>query len=98
MQERLQRLIIVDAPAVFWILWNAVSPFVDPVTRAKVHFATSKKHNQETGALLSGAPDPSGLDKLWSIYKQPYVTESYFRLLTSAKTLKAETEAVSAAG
>jgi hypothetical protein len=85
MQERLQRLVIVDAPAVFWILWNAISPFVDSVTRAKVHFATSKKHDKQTGALLSGATDPSGLQELWSIYKQPYDKDSYLQLLASFK-------------
>lgn len=36
--ERLQRILIVNAPKVFSVLWNAVQRFVDPVTKHKVSF------------------------------------------------------------
>lgn len=84
-QERLRSLVIVDAPAVFWILWNAVSPFVDSVTRAKVHFGSSKKHDATTGKLLSGAKDNSGLDEVWQIYKKPYKCSEYLDFLRSVQ-------------
>ena len=35
--ERLQMQILVDPPTTFWLLWKVLSPFVDPVTKKKVH-------------------------------------------------------------
>lgn len=77
MQERLQNLVIVDAPTVFWLLFNAICPFIDPVTRNKVHFAYSKKFDPENGKLLSGGVDPSGLSDVWEQYKTPYCQQKY---------------------
>lgn len=34
--ERMQKFWIVGAPAVFSILWNAIIPFVDEVTKSKI--------------------------------------------------------------
>lgn len=34
--ERMQKFWIVGAPAIFSVLWNAIIPFVDDVTRSKI--------------------------------------------------------------
>lgn len=39
------------APAIFWGLWKAVSPFIDPVTRAKVVFVGDKQAQLLVDAL-----------------------------------------------
>jgi hypothetical protein len=39
--EHLDRLYMVNASSIFWGLWRVVSPFIDPVTRAKVVFVDS---------------------------------------------------------
>ncbi|KIZ00857.1 Uncharacterized protein MNEG_7107 [Monoraphidium neglectum] len=36
--ERLNKVFIVDAPTLFWVLFKALCPFLDPVTKAKVEF------------------------------------------------------------
>lgn len=36
--ERIQRIIMLDAPILFYGLWKIVSPLIDPVSRAKVVF------------------------------------------------------------
>lgn len=38
--ERAKRIIILDAPTAFNFVWHTVSPFMDPVTRAKVVFVS----------------------------------------------------------
>lgn len=35
---RLAHAIIFNAPTIFWGLWQAAQPFVDPVTREKIIF------------------------------------------------------------
>jgi CRAL/TRIO domain len=82
-QERLQRLVIVNPPSVFRILSAALAPFMDSVTKAKVHLVYTKHHHEDTGELLSGAPDPSGLDEMWHFYKTPFDEASYLQLLAS---------------
>jgi hypothetical protein len=39
--EHLDRLYMVNASSIFWGLWRVVSPFIDPITRAKVVFVDS---------------------------------------------------------
>lgn len=39
--ERLALMTFVDAPLMFWAVWRVVAPFVDPVTRAKISFASA---------------------------------------------------------
>lgn len=36
--ERMDTLWFYDAPTMFWSVWKLVTPFIDPVTRAKVKF------------------------------------------------------------
>lgn len=36
--HRLAHAIIYNAPTIFWGLWQAAQPFVDPVTREKIIF------------------------------------------------------------
>ena len=38
--DRLKKLLIVDVPLMFWGFYKVVSPFIDPVTKAKIHFIT----------------------------------------------------------
>jgi hypothetical protein len=39
--EHLDKLFMVGASSIFWGLWRVVSPFIDPVTRAKIVFVDS---------------------------------------------------------
>jgi hypothetical protein len=39
--ERMGRAVVGHAPAMFWLMWKAVTPFIDPVTKAKVAFCTN---------------------------------------------------------
>ena len=39
---RLGQLWMFEAPLIFWAIWKAVSPFIDPVTRKKVQFVSEK--------------------------------------------------------
>ena len=40
--ERLHRAIIVDAPGAFQVVWKLISPFIDPVTAAKITFMNGR--------------------------------------------------------
>lgn len=40
--ERLERAYITNAPLIFRTFWNMVKPFLDPVTKAKIVFCSSK--------------------------------------------------------
>ena len=44
-----------DAPTMFWAVWQLVSPFIDPATKEKVTFVSSKSAIQE----FQDAIDPS---------------------------------------
>ncbi len=45
--ERMAKAYITNAPLVFRTFWNIVRPFLDPVTKEKVIFCSSKKGIQE---------------------------------------------------
>ncbi|KAI7844799.1 hypothetical protein COHA_001679 [Chlorella ohadii] len=53
--ERLGTFFIVSAPTVFNTLWRAISHFIDPVTKQKIHFVNfhAKKDNSKLEALLA---------------------------------------------
>ena len=48
--ERLHRVLMVDAPSVFSIVWSALSFALDPVTRQKVVFLSSSEWRQKVEA------------------------------------------------
>lgn len=51
--ERLASLWFLNAPLIFWGVWNCVAPFVDPATRRKIHFASASPSS--TPAALANA-------------------------------------------
>jgi hypothetical protein len=58
--ERMGRAVVGHAPAMFWLMWKAVTPFIDPVTKAKVAFCTNDAGvRAETAAHL-------GLEQLYA--------------------------------
>ena len=36
--ERLHRFLLLNVPTIFSVFWNAIRPFIDPVTRKKIVF------------------------------------------------------------
>jgi hypothetical protein len=36
--ERLHKFVLLNAPTLFYVFFKAISPFIDPVTRAKINF------------------------------------------------------------
>eukprot|EP00271_Cylindrocystis_brebissonii_P013566 TRINITY_DN33506_c0_g1_i1.p1 TRINITY_DN33506_c0_g1~~TRINITY_DN33506_c0_g1_i1.p1 ORF type:complete len:264 (-),score=55.94 TRINITY_DN33506_c0_g1_i1:328-1119(-) len=51
--ERVGQLFLVHVPYVFWSFWKLVEPFVDPITRKKIHFVEDKNL---TSVLLAAMP------------------------------------------
>ena len=45
--ERLHRFLLLNVPTIFSVFWNAIRPFIDPVTRAKVVFVTGSAEQQQ---------------------------------------------------
>jgi hypothetical protein len=45
--ERLQHVFVIDAPLVFRGFWYLVKPFLDPITKKKVKFATGKDQKEQ---------------------------------------------------
>ena len=41
--ERLHTILALNVPALFAVFWNAIRPFVDPVTREKIVFVTGSE-------------------------------------------------------
>lgn len=81
--ERMGKAYIVDAPSIFSLLWTAVYPFVDPVTKEKVNFVYSTEYD-ENGMRIDGKPDTSGFGKYISFLKSPYDADKYKTILNQA--------------
>jgi hypothetical protein len=45
--ERLGACFMVDTPWIFSLSWKAISPFVNPVTKSKVHFVNGSESTKE---------------------------------------------------
>jgi len=58
--ERLGRMIFLDPPVIFWGVWRVVSPFVDPVTRAKVVMASLRDLGDGSIVPLRVLPEDMG--------------------------------------
>ena len=58
--ERLARMVFLDPPVIFWGVWRVVSPFVDPVTRAKVVMASLKDLGEGDIVPLAVLPTDMG--------------------------------------
>ena len=50
--RRLGVIYMLDAPTIFWALWKAVGPFIDPETKKKVRFVSAKGAAQEFNELF----------------------------------------------
>ena len=49
---RLATLFMYEAPTIFWALWKAVSPFIDPDTKRMVRFDSAKEATKEFQELM----------------------------------------------
>eukprot|EP01026_Neomeris_dumetosa_P029495 TRINITY_DN2390_c0_g2_i1.p1 TRINITY_DN2390_c0_g2~~TRINITY_DN2390_c0_g2_i1.p1 ORF type:complete len:315 (-),score=33.94 TRINITY_DN2390_c0_g2_i1:307-1182(-) len=77
--ERAYKVYIVDAPTIFSILYTAVYPFIDPVTKAKINFVYSEKY---LAGEVQEEQDKKGFLKYFDVYKTPYNYEWYRELIS----------------
>jgi hypothetical protein len=59
--ERLLQLFIYDAPAIFWILWNMISPFLTASTSEKVQLVSGQSGLQAIHAVVPAELLPESL-------------------------------------
>ncbi|GBF97594.1 hypothetical protein Rsub_10730 [Raphidocelis subcapitata] len=72
--ERLAKVFILDAPTIFWVLFKAISPFLDPVTKTKIEFVYSKdvkKAEEAARAPARAAAAASGVDAMIELADGP---------------------------
>eukprot|EP01023_Acetabularia_acetabulum_P037098 TRINITY_DN3513_c0_g2_i1.p1 TRINITY_DN3513_c0_g2~~TRINITY_DN3513_c0_g2_i1.p1 ORF type:complete len:280 (+),score=43.08 TRINITY_DN3513_c0_g2_i1:110-949(+) len=82
--ERLHKFYLVDAPAIFSLLYTAVYPFIDPVTKEKINFVYSDKYLK--GAVTE-KNDPKQFLRLVEAYKTPF-DKTQFQFLTQLWGIK----------
>eukprot|EP00798_Chlamydomonas_sp_ICE-L_P018783 gene18783-25323_t len=56
----LGRMYICHAPFIFWGMWKVASPFLDPVTKDKIHFVTKDNEEKELGPFRELLPKELG--------------------------------------
>ena len=61
--ERLGICMMVDTPFIFNFFWKAISPFINPVTKNKVHFVNGKE--AEKGKIFGKFIDLAHIDTNW---------------------------------
>jgi len=87
--ERLKRMLIVDAPSAFWLLWRAVKPFIQEKTAAKIEFVAwsdaPQRYEELLGRTVAGRLVSEGLEnrskasaaaKRWSTFYSSDLVES----------------------
>jgi len=62
--ERLGACFMIDTPWIFSLSWKAISPFVNPVTKSKVHFVNGNNSAKEQ--IFSKFFDMSHLDEKYA--------------------------------
>ncbi|KAL3149954.1 hypothetical protein ABBQ38_013315 [Trebouxia sp. C0009 RCD-2024] len=85
--ERLGKLWMYDAPVMFWAVWQLVSPFIDPDTKEKVTFVSSKSAVQE----FQQAIDPSVLPKGYGGQAEMILLQDYVKQHILPKQQAAQT-------
>ncbi|EFC49514.1 hypothetical protein NAEGRDRAFT_78034 [Naegleria gruberi] len=61
--ERLGACFMVDTPFIFNIFWRAISPFINPVTKNKIHFVNGKE--SEKAKIFGKHIDLAQIDTTW---------------------------------
>ncbi|PNH09922.1 Random slug protein 5 [Tetrabaena socialis] len=69
--ERLHRCFFIDAPSIFSFLFNALWPFVDPVTRGKIVFINSKEHSKHVDAVAAAGSDSTQREEALRLAADP---------------------------
>ena len=89
--ERLHKVLIIDAPSIFSILWSAITLVLDPVTTKKVVFMTGQEwkarveasRKAREGGAAAAASDPNAHEEYREFYEREYSMEAHSKLLTS---------------
>lgn len=56
--ERMGLAVVCHPPTLFWLIWRAIQPFLDPVTKAKVVFCTT---NADVRKVVTAHVSPASL-------------------------------------
>jgi hypothetical protein len=73
--ERLGQMFIANPPMLFSTFWSCISPFIDPITRAKVVFLKGGTDGQKQ---LQEFVDPGQLNASFGGTAKEFDPESYF--------------------
>eukprot|EP01025_Chloroclados_australasicus_P052968 TRINITY_DN6193_c0_g5_i1.p1 TRINITY_DN6193_c0_g5~~TRINITY_DN6193_c0_g5_i1.p1 ORF type:complete len:294 (-),score=25.20 TRINITY_DN6193_c0_g5_i1:371-1213(-) len=87
--ERAYKIYLVDAPTIFSVLYTAVYPFIDPVTKEKINFVYSEKY---LSGEVTETQDQKGFFKYLDAYKSTFDEEEVKKLVESVWPDSAEVE------